>query len=97
MKIRYFQSARREMLRDARWYRDRRQGLDDEFLVEIEAVIRLIKTFPEAGSIVETVYRRLIVKRFPYNIIYRVTATEIVIVAVAHQKKRPDYWHRRRA
>jgi plasmid stabilization system protein ParE len=36
--------------------------------------------------------RRLVLQRFPYNVFYRVGAEAIVIVAVAHQKRRPAYW-----
>lgn len=36
--------------------------------------------------------RRLLVGRFPYQVVYRLRATEIVIVAVAHLKRRPGYW-----
>ena len=39
--------------------------------------------------------RRLLVKRFPYQLIYRVEGDEIVIYAVAHQKRRPGYWRKR--
>ena len=31
-------------------------------------------------------------KRFPLHAIYRVQATRIVVLAVAHQRRRPDYW-----
>ena len=41
--------------------------------------------------------RRLLVKRFPYQLIYRVEGDEIVIYAVAHQARRPGYcWKRLR-
>ena len=36
--------------------------------------------------------RRLVLRRFPYNVFYRVGTEEIVIVAVAHQKRHPGYW-----
>jgi hypothetical protein len=34
-------------------------------------------------------------QRFPFNIFYLPGESEIVIVAVAHQKRRPDYWFSR--
>ena len=36
--------------------------------------------------------RRLLVSRFPYQIIYRVRPRKIVVVALAHVKRRPGYW-----
>jgi hypothetical protein len=32
------------------------------------------------------------VSRFPYQIVYRRRPDEIVIVAVAHVKRKPGYW-----
>lgn len=40
--------------------------------------------------------RRILFDRYPFSIYYRVTDDEIVVVAVAHQKRRPGYWASRR-
>ena len=32
---------------------------------------------------------------FPYNVLYSIERDLIVIVAVAHQKRRPTYWRTR--
>ncbi len=39
--------------------------------------------------------RRLLVARFPFAIIYRAAADSVLVVAIAHQKRRPGYWRRR--
>ena len=31
-------------------------------------------------------------KRFPFHVIYRATQTQIIVLAVAHQRRRPAYW-----
>jgi plasmid stabilization system protein ParE len=36
--------------------------------------------------------RKRLVHRFPYALLYRVEPAEVVIVAVMHQRRRPDYW-----
>jgi hypothetical protein len=36
--------------------------------------------------------RRLAIKGFPFFLIYRPAAAELLVVAVAHQSRRPDYW-----
>ncbi len=36
--------------------------------------------------------RRLILPQFPFNIFYCVGTNEIVVVAIAHQKRKPGYW-----
>ncbi len=41
--------------------------------------------------------RRLVVSRFPYSILYRrLAGGEIRVLAVAHHKRRPEFWHGRR-
>jgi hypothetical protein len=35
------------------------------------------------------------VRGFPYLVVYRVGAHDLLIVAVAHAKRRPGYWARR--
>ena len=36
--------------------------------------------------------RRWLVRSFPFGVIYKVGESEVLIVAVAHQRKRPEYW-----
>ena len=40
----------------------------------------------------DTEYRKCLVQGFPYSIFYRELEDCIWIAAVAHQKRRPDYW-----
>lgn len=40
--------------------------------------------------------RRLLVQRFPFAIIYRVSSHFTLVVTIAHQRRRPDYWRRRK-
>jgi plasmid stabilization system protein ParE len=35
---------------------------------------------------------RVLAKRYPYTVFYRPTATGILVLAVAHQKREPLYW-----
>jgi toxin ParE1/3/4 len=37
-------------------------------------------------------YRKININRFPYKLIYRIDKTEIIIVAFAHHKRKPNYW-----
>jgi plasmid stabilization system protein ParE len=89
--------ASEELTEAIRWYEERRPGLGAELLDAIVATVAVIESQPEIGAIVPRVAgtRRVLVPRFPYQIVYRFTATEIVIVAVAHLKRRPGYWKKR--
>ena len=79
----------------ARWYNRRRGGLGAEFVLAIDAAIAKIVEAPRrwppfAGA------RRYILRRFPYNVIYRVDEERIHILAIAHHSRKPVYWGHRR-
>jgi toxin ParE1/3/4 len=48
-----------------------------------------------AGSLAEHNTRRVLLKKFPFSVIYRPEPDGIVIFAVAHQSRRPGYWRGR--
>ena len=78
------------------FYESRMAGLGKSFAAEVESTLSLIREFPEAGSPVGTSHRRAVVARFPYSVVYRQYPDFIVVIAVAHQRRRPGYWRRRR-
>lgn len=77
------------------FYESRMPGLGKSFAAEVENTISLIREFPEAGSPIGFSHRRAVVARFPYSVVYRQYPDYIVIVAVAHQRRRPGYWRHR--
>jgi len=40
-------------------------------------------------------FRRRLLRRFPYGILYKEEESQIVIVAVMHLRRRPGYWRNR--
>ena len=78
------------------FYESRMAGLGKSFAAEVERTISLVREFPEAGSSVGPARRRVVIARFPYSVVYRQDPDAIVIVAVAHQRRRPGYWRRRK-
>jgi plasmid stabilization system protein ParE len=92
----FLQPAEEEMVEAARFYERRHAGLGFDFLAEIERAIARMREYPEAGRPVRAGTRRRLLRRFPYGLLYRADAEEIVIVAVMHLRRRPDYWRTRR-
>lgn len=80
-----------------RWYETRRPGLGGEFFDAVVATLSLIETNPGIGTTLSTdgQTRRTLLARFPYQVVYRLRPTEIVIVAIAHLKRLPEYWKNR--
>jgi len=95
MHARYLSPAEWEMVQAARYYESQVPNLGFEFLSEIRSVVKEIQAHPEVSPKVKGLIRRRVVRRFPYSILYRVDLDEIVILAVMHQHRNPDYWHTR--
>jgi toxin ParE1/3/4 len=96
--LRNLRAAREEFAEALRWYEEQRAGLGAEFFDEVAATTARLEARPEIGTAVsqDGLTRRLLVPRFPYQVVYRVTPDEIVILAVAHLKRRPNHWKNRR-
>ncbi len=77
------------------WYESQREGLGDEYLVEVRAAIARVQAEPHVHPRVEGEIRRLLVKRFPYSILYRDEPARVVVIAVFHAKCDPSKWRRR--
>ena len=93
---RFHSEAQVEFREAALFYESKLLGLGSSFADEVEHAIQLILTHPDAGTPFGRSLRRVLVKRFPYAVIYRRDGTEIFILALAHQSRRPGYWRQRR-
>lgn len=97
MKPLGFHSEAEEELEAAiAYYDSQRAGLGREFQTIIEEATQRIQENPQLYGVYEdTDFRVCVVKRFPYLLFYQELEDRIWIAAVAHQKRRPDYWIRR--
>jgi len=79
------------------WYEEQRPGLGGEFFRAVTEGTDRIEGHPEIGTPLspDRLTRRVLVPGFPYQIVYRLSPAEIVIVAVAHLSRRPGYWRSR--
>ena len=91
--VRNLSGAREEFAAAVRWYEEQRPGLGADFFNRLTEATSLIEAQPHIGTFdPETRTRRVLVHQFPYQVVYYVSDKEIVIVAVAHMKRRPGYW-----
>ncbi len=96
IEARFHGDARLEFLDSVAHYEAIQVGLGDRFRQSVEAAVQLATALPYAGAPYKYGTRRIFPKKFPFSVIYLVGKNEIVIFAVAHFKRRPDYWRRRR-
>lgn len=93
--IRFLEIAEIEFDEAIQWYDAQAPGLGDAFLVEVLTVADRIVRHPEAWHLLEHGIRRCRLTRFPYGLIYGVEKDDIVVLAVAHLHRKPDYWRDR--
>ena len=94
MKFRFLAPASAELDDAVAFYDARRPGLGHEFAAAVESTLSRIALFPDGYSQIGSYSRRCLVARFPYSVIYQLRKSEalVLVVAVAHLHRRPDYW-----
>lgn len=96
MNLDIHEDADRE-LNDAADYYDRESpGLGTVFLDELEDGYDRILDNPSAAPEIDTGIGKLVLAKFPYSLIYEIDGDNALILAVAHQRRRPHYWRDRR-
>lgn len=93
--VRILPQASEELEASISYYESQQPGLGTAFLVEFKRTRERILELPKAARLIRSDLRRRPVHRFPYSVIYRVSNDEIVIVAVAHRRRRPGFWRGR--
>ena len=75
-------------------YESEQKGLGGRFRTEVLRSVSRIRQFPTVYQAFSHNTRRCLTSKFPYGIIYHYSPEqdEIVIVAIAHLHRRPDYW-----
>jgi plasmid stabilization system protein ParE len=92
---RFLLPAEEEMTEASLFYEAASSGLGASLLDEVDRVINVLREHPELGQLVGQEIRRALLHNFPFSLIYSVEVDAILIVAVAHQRRRPDYWRNR--
>jgi len=95
MTFSFHPEAEKELILAIDFYEDKEAGLGRDFALEIYSTVERILTYPDAWPIVEEDIRRSLVKRFPFGVLYSKLEEEIVIIAVMHLNREPEYWKTR--
>ena len=95
MTFRFLEPAEAEFLEGIAYYAAVQSELGVRFQAAVSVAVTQAVEHPEHGAPRSKNTRRRLVKGFPFGVIYRANETEVVIVAVAHQRKPSDYWAQR--
>ena len=90
--LRLLPEAEQELEGAYRWYESQRVGLGFEFLLAFDAAIEGIRRRPQSREIVARRTRRVLLRRFPYSVLYAIDAQTILVTAVFHTHRDPQKW-----
>jgi plasmid stabilization system protein ParE len=91
----YLPGARRDYDESFDWYAERSPIAAERFSNAVDATLQRIAANPEWFAFIDARHQECLVQRFPFRIVFRDEPTRILVVAVAHAKRRPDYWKNR--
>lgn len=92
----FHSKAREELDHSIFYYEEKKADLGLDFLSEVEQVIGKIQQNPNLGTTYKpSGLRRYVLQRFPFVIFYAEFYEFIWVVAIAHGKRRPNYWSTR--
>lgn len=73
------------------WYENREEGLGLQFYLAITVQLERIATSPEHFAYVRGLVRRAVLRRFPYSIYFLSEPRRVVVLAIFHAKRSPQY------
>ena len=91
-RARFVAPARRELLEEVAYYNNIELGLGCRFLNAIEDATARALAYPLTGTPASGNTHRMFLKDFPFALVYRPDDNGIVVFALAHHARRPEYW-----
>ncbi len=77
------------------WYRARSEVAGLRFLVAVDEAIGAVVARPDSHPVVAGALRRVLLRRFPYAVYFKIYERTISIVGVIHGRRHPQTWLRR--
>lgn len=74
------------------WYAARSVDIANDFDAEFDRALSKIANAPECFPLCDARHRYFLLRRFPFRIIYRIIHDDVVVIAVAHTSRSPNYW-----
>ena len=95
IKVRFLPAAEIELLTEVTYYSKARTGTGLRFQAAVQAAVSRAATHPLGGAPSFKETRSILVKGFPFSVVYRPSQRELLVVAIAPHRKRPQYWSSR--
>ena len=92
MRVIFTRIATQELEDAVRFYELEYAGLGRSFKEEVKKAALRVAEYPKAWSIERGEVRKCLLHRFPYKLLYSVEEDHVLVIAIAHQHRKPDYW-----
>ena len=90
--VRFLPQAEAELLHEVEYYSSARSGIGIRFQAAVEASLERAARHPLGGAPTANGTRSVLVKSFPFSVVYRASQEELLVVAIAPHRRRPGYW-----
>ena len=84
----FTERAATDIINAFEWYEAQRSGLGDEVIAALNRTFELLQQMPSAGPEVHAGLRRVLPRRFPYSIYYRIAGDIVEVRGCLHQRRR---------
>jgi plasmid stabilization system protein ParE len=93
-ELRWHPAAAREAQAARRWYRIEQDAPEvaRRFLSMLLRALTEISRAPERWPVLVDDLRKRPLRGFPYRLVYQQRRDHVLIVAVMHERQRPNYW-----
>lgn len=97
MSYSFHPEAEEEFIKTIDFYEEQERELGLDFSIEVYQAIQRVIANPESWTKRSKKIRRILLQRFPFGILYHYNSKtgEILIIAVMHLRRQPDYWRER--
>lgn len=95
MQSRWHEDAAEELRAEISWLDGQSGGLGARLLADVRSALRIVEEFPELGTKRQGC-RRFLLSKFPFDLVYSLEQDGILILALAHHRRKPGYWRERR-
>lgn len=96
MRVDFHPAATEELEISAAWYAQRSLDAARGFAIEVDAALKKIESDPSRFPLIDQRHQSCAINRYPFQIVFRNDGVRIYVIAVAHAKRRPNYWSKRK-
>jgi plasmid stabilization system protein ParE len=87
------QRARLDLAEARDWYDERSPGRGEDFLRTLDEALRRIQENPLQYQLVRGALRRVLLRPYPYNVVYTVeNNSEVIVLRCLHARRDPRHW-----